>query len=758
MSTGLGGHPSVEDDPGYVSLGTPIDLDNCAREPIHIPGSVQPRGVLAVVRESDLVVRQVSANVADLLGREVVDVVGRSVGAAFGERFGAILDRVTAVFGDLRERNPVEVEIDVRGRLILFDAILHRADGILLIDIEPAEGPRPFSFPNTYQAARSAVGDLNRAASLQELYDVTARSIRELTGFDRVMVYRYDHEYNGEVVAECKREDLNSFLGQHYPASDIPPQARALYEKNWIRLISDIDYTPVPLVPAVDPAVGAPQDLTFSSLRSVSPIHVEYLQNMGVRASMSISLLRDGRLWGLIACHHYASTHTPPYGVRAAAEFLGSALSLRLVDQSGDDELRLRLAGQAVLAKLAAVTMNEAEPILEGLFGAPDLLDLVPADGVVAYVGGELRSSGDVPSDAVLRALGAWARGVGDDVVFTDSLTRSEIDLDVEPGVVSGLLAVNLPDGQFVLWLRKEYAHAIDWGGDPHNKAIAAREGDEVRLSPRKSFERWREVVRGRSVAWLPSETSIAADLRHHLLESLYARMRTESRLAETLQRSLLPPMPTIAGWQLTAHYEPAAGGRIGGDWYDALVLRDGLLAVVLGDVAGHGIGAAGTMSQLRNALRAYLLDGTGPADALARLNSFALDTLPGAFATLIVACIDRATGHVHAVLAGHPRPYLIGGGTEAPIGAPVVTSPPVGVRRAVYTPHEFDIPDGGGLILCSDGLIERRGEDIDESLRRVGDLIAGLPQRPGARQIFSSVGRSTITDDATVLALYRAG
>ena len=746
------------DDAALLPPGTPIDLDNCAREPIHIPGSVQPRGVLFVVREPTLTVAQVSSNVLSLLDRGIDDVLLRTLGEIFGPSVGTAIERVTASFGDLRERNPIEVEIELRGRTVLFDAILHRADGALLVEFEPAEGPRPFSFPNTYQAARGAVGELNRAASLPELYDITARSIRDLTGFDRVMIYRYDALYNGEVVAEAKRADLNTFLGQHYPASDIPPQARALYEKNWIRLISDVAYTPAPLVPALDPAVGVPQDLTYAGLRSVSPVHVEYLQNMGVRASMSISLLREGKLWGLVACHHYSSAHTPPYGVRAAAEFLGSALSLRLVDQSEDDELRLRLASQAVLAKLTASTVDESGPILDGLFGAPDLRDLVAADGVVAFLQNETRSAGTVPDGAVVDALASWARGVGDEVVATDSLERSGIDVAVDPSAVSGLLAVNLPDGQFILWLRGEYAHTVDWGGDPHNKAIAAQEGDNVRLSPRKSFDRWREDVRGRSTEWRRGERAVAGDLRHHLVESLYSRMRSEARLAETLQRSLLPPMPMVAGWQLTAHYEPAAGGRIGGDWYDALVLRDGSLAVVLGDVAGHGIGAAGTMAQLRNALRAYLIDGTAPELAVRRLNAFAVDTLPGAFATVVVTVIDRTTGMARGVVAGHPPPYLLAAGGGPPATAPVVTSPPLGVRNARYRSREFEIPAGGGLILYSDGVVERRDEDIYDSMNRVGKLIGGLPPRPSAQQIFSSVGRSTITDDATVLALYRTG
>lgn len=189
--------------------------------------------------------------------------------------------------------------IDVAGDKLAFDVILHRElGGVLLVEIETAYGERPFAFPNTYQAVRGSVDELNRAATLTELYDATARAVRELTGFDRVMVYRYDEDYNGEVVAEAKLDELNSFLGLHYPSTDIPSQARALYEKNWLRLIDDVGYTPAPLVPTVDPDRGVPTDLTHATLRSVSPIHIEYLQNMGVQASMSISLLRHGRLWG----------------------------------------------------------------------------------------------------------------------------------------------------------------------------------------------------------------------------------------------------------------------------------------------------------------------------------------------------------------------------------------------------------------------------------------------------------------------------
>jgi len=204
---------SATDDlpvPDLLPAGTPIDLDNCAREPIHIPGSVQPRGVLAVVREPDFEIRQVSANVAELLGRSVDDVLGRPLSELMGAEQAGMVEQAASTFGDLSQRNPLACDIDVAGQSRAFDAILHRGPGgVLLVEIEVAYGERPFSFPNTYQAVRSSVEELNRADSLAELYAITARAVRDLTGFDRVMVYRYDEDYNGEVVAECKREDLN---------------------------------------------------------------------------------------------------------------------------------------------------------------------------------------------------------------------------------------------------------------------------------------------------------------------------------------------------------------------------------------------------------------------------------------------------------------------------------------------------------------------------------------------------------------------
>ena len=709
-----------------------------------------------MVGEPSFRIRQVSANVADLLGRSVADVLNEDLSALIGTEQAATLRQAASAFGDLRQRNPLELEIEVAGRPRAFDALLHREPGgILLVEIEIAYGERPFSFPNTYQAVRSSVEDLNRAGGLTELYDTAARAVRDLTGFDRVMVYRYDRDYNGEVVAEAKRDDLNSFLGLHYPASDIPAQARAMYEKNWLRLISDVDYTPAALVPATDPESGSPMDLTHATLRSVSPIHIEYLKNMGVRASMSISLLRRGRLWGLIACHHYSGPHLPPYGARAAAEFLGSTLSLRMVDRFDEDQLRERLAAQSLLNHLTAATLDDSESLATTLLGTPSVIDLLPATGVAVNVGGEYRVLGSTPPDEVVDAVAAWSRAERDEIAVTECLSRDLPTVRVDPEVAAGALALNLPDGQYVIWFREEAVRSVDWGGDPHNKAIAVQEGDGVRLSPRRSFERWREVVDKCSDAWAPIHLESADGLRSHLVEELYRRTRSALRVAEGLPRSLLPEtIPAGENWELSADYRPAAGGRVGGDWYDAFRLRDGRLVALLGDVAGHGLPAAGTMAQLRNVLRAGLFAGASPAEAIAELNAFSVHLMPRTFATVIIARIHVDTGHVEAASAGHLMPFLCGAG-DPTVAAPIQLSPPIGIRDATYTDSEFTIERGQSLVMFSDGLVERRTASIDDGLERLAQKLRSAEDL-SATQVSAAMTPNDTDDDVTVIALRR--
>ncbi|WP_409332976.1 SpoIIE family protein phosphatase, partial [Trujillonella humicola] len=730
---------------GEVELlppGTTIDLGNCEREPIHVPGSIQPRGVLLTVDEPGQVVRQVSRNLADLVGVAWEDALGRPLAEVVGVPAAEAVARSASAFGDLRERNPVELTLDVDGAPVPVDAILHRvllrqagdvpggdlpAATALVVELEPARGPRPFSFPNTYRAVRGTVSELNRAATLQDLYDITARAVRSLTGFDRVMVYRYDADYNGEVVAEARAESVpNSFLGLHYPASDIPAQARALYERNWIRLISDVGYVPAPIEPVTHPATGEPLDLTHSTLRSVSPIHVEYLQNMGVRASMSISLLREERLWGLIACHHYAGPHAPPFATRAAAEFLGSALSLRLVDRQSEEEVHRALQVRSTLAWLTAATLDEDRALTDSLLGSPSLLDLLPADGVSVCLQGTAGSRGAPLPEGLAARIAAWAAGRGEDVVAADALAAVAPELGAPADVACGVLVLPLPEGQYLLWHRGEAVRHIDWGGDPHNKAIAEREGDEVRLSPRKSFDRWRETVRGRSEPWTPQQVAEATELRTHLLEAMYARQRSIVRAAETLQRSLLTAPPRRPDLQVAVRYVPAAReAQVGGDWYDVFTQPDGSTVLVIGDVVGHDTAAAADMAQLRGLLRGIAYDSAEtPAGVLGRLDAAIAGLGLGALATVLVARLTPVGGGRVAVTwssAGHLPPVVVPPGDTVRLldgGRPGLL---LGVRPGTpRTDADVVLADGSTLLLYTDGLVERRDQLFDTGVERL--------------------------------------
>ncbi len=747
----MNGDPVIGADVELLPPETPIDLSNCEREPIHVPGSVQPRGVLLTVDEPGQVVQQASRNLADLIGVPWQAALGRTLAEVVGVPAAEAIARSVSAFGDLRDRNPVELTLDVDGGPVPVDAILHRTllrvaeDGVdgdlpaataLVVELEPARGPRPFSFPNTYQAVRGTVAELNRASSLQELYDITAQAVRSLTGFDRVMVYRYDADYNGEVVAEAKAAELNSFLGLHYPASDIPAQARALYEKNWVRLISDVDYRPARIEPVAHPATGAPLDLTYSTLRSVSPIHVEYLQNMGVRASMSISLLREDKLWGLIACHHYAGPHAPPFATRAAAEFLGSTLSLRLVDRASEEEVHRALQVRSTLAWLTAATLDEDRALTDTLLGSPSLLDLLPADGVSVCLQRTAGTRGAPLPDGLAAAIATWAAERGEDVVATDALQSVAPELDV-PAEVCGVLVLPLPESQYLVWHRGEAVRHIDWGGDPHNKAIAEREGDEVRLSPRKSFERWRETVRDRSDPWTAQELAEATELRTHLLEALYARQRSIVRAAETLQRSLLTAPPRRPDLQVAVRYVPATReAQVGGDWYDVFTQPDGSAVLVIGDVVGHDTAAAAEMAQLRGVLRGIAFDSAdGPARVLGRLDTAIEGLALGALATVLVARLTPSPGG-RATLrwssAGHLPPVVVGPDGDARLldsGRPDLL---LGVLPGTArTESEVELADGSTLVLYTDGLVERRDQLFDAGVDRLRSAVTELRSAP---------------------------
>lgn len=504
---------------GLDSPGQPVDLTSCDREPIHIPGAIQPHGVLFALREPELLVSQVSANVDRFFGVSAEEILDRPLATILGspasERLGQVLRG-----GRLAESNPIPLE----GPLGPFDGIVHRHFDATILEIEPT--PPPAAVSSVHHPLRVALRRLQAAGSLSALYEAAVEEIRTLTSFERVMLYLFDPEGHGEVIAEARLEELDPYLGLRYPASDIPRQARQLYLMNWLRIIPDALYEPVPLVPLKRPDAGEPLDLSFAVLRSVSPIHLEYLRNMGVRASMSVSLLGGGALRGLISCADRSPRYVP-YELRSACEMLGRILSLQIAAQEEIEVRQARTRKTAIRVSLFdALDLAPSDDILAVLLRRrpADLLAAAGASGAAAWSGGQCLVTGDAPPETLIRPLVGWLEEgrMLHGLFHTSSLPRVFPAAEPHRAVASGLLAIRLPRPEpvYLLWFLPEIVQTVSWGGDP-NKAVEEQAGPQgPRLHPRRSFEIWKEEIRGRSIPWSPVDVEAAADVRRSVIEA----------------------------------------------------------------------------------------------------------------------------------------------------------------------------------------------------------------------------------------------
>ena len=723
---------------------TEPDLLGCADEPIRLPGAVQPHGVLLGVEPSALTVQVASANTAALFGADAEALLGRRLDELAPSAAAALREALAA-------DTPLwPLAVHLSGHDV--DVTASRADGLLLLEWEPREQAGEAG-PAWHRRLPLVLQRLQAARTVAELADTLACDVRDLTGFDRVMVYRFGRDWSGEVVAEHRRDDLEPFLGLRFPASDIPAQARALYVAQWLRLIPDAAYTPVPLVP--DQWQGRPLDLGLTGLRSVSPVHLEYLANMGVVASMSMSLITGGRLWGLVACHHYAGPHRPSPTDRVTAEFLGRTASLLLATTSeAADADRVLAVAERQAALLADLARSPRDPASALLAGEHSLLDLLPAGGAAARLDGRLHLLGATPPAERVPPLLAALFASGTPV--TDALSRMVPDAADLDGTAAGVLAVPLrggATGDALAWFRPETLRQVDWGGDPRTKEYV--EGEHgPRLSPRRSFARWSETVRGTSEPWLEHEVGAARQLAAHLGDVRLNRAEQESRLAATLQRTLLlEQLPVLPGVDLAVRYLPSAADVVGGDWYDVFLLPDGRVSVVLGDVAGHGLGAAAVTAQLRHGLRAYLLHAAGPAAALQRLNELVAFLLPDELATAVVAELDPARGRLTVASAGHLPALLLDG---EPRLVEQGRGPALGLLEDAHY-EQVDLPLQGSdrVLLYTDGLVERRGEDVSSGLDRLRAVAGPAPRQAEALLDAVLAGLSERgDDDVTVLTL----
>jgi len=506
-----------------------VTVDNCDQEPIHVPGAVQPHGVLLALDGRDLRVRHVSENVASLLGIAPEQLFASTLEEIF-DGPAARLIREHREAHSFAQLNPIPTS--VRGRT--FDAILHRSAGLLVVELEPTDLVPQGDVRDYGTVTHRALVKLQGAGSLDELLQRAAEAVRWVTGHDRVMIYRFAEDGHGHVVAEERPPSLEPFLGLHYPASDIPAQARRLYALNWLRIIADIDYRPAVLVPAPGADRDPPLDLTHSTLRSVSPIHIEYLRNMGVKASMSVSLVHDGVLWGLIACHHYGPRFVP-YTVRMTCELLGQMLSTLILAWERRDEVeRERVIGQRRVRLLDR--LNRADYLAAGLNADPeDLLEMVGATGAAILEDGQYSAVGTCPPEPAVRAFAAWMAGERHEVL---SSFQTAADLDGAPPLgpaAAGILAVGLPQTEHnaLLWFRPAVEKQVSWAGSPEKVYTHGPNG--VRLTPRGSFELWRETVRDQSVRWSHLEIEAARALRAGLTDAAVRKAHEAERARDMM-------------------------------------------------------------------------------------------------------------------------------------------------------------------------------------------------------------------------------
>jgi two-component system, chemotaxis family, sensor kinase Cph1 len=496
------------------------DLDTaiCALEPIHIPGKVQVPGILLAVDPATLEVAAASANAEEAFGTPVADVLGRGLGDLLGPELGNELAGRAAA--GIPGRDPLRRRLLLGNPARPFEAVAHVQAGNLLVELEPAPSARDFPAPSQ-EDLQKAVARLRDAASLDDLGRAAAEETRRLTGFERVVIYRFDHEWNGEAVAEDAAADWIPLQGLHFPASDIPAQARDLYTRNRIRFVTDRDGVPSPLValPSEDAAGGGRTiDLTYAQFRSLSPIHLEYQRNLGVNGSMSASILTGGggnvRLWGLLIGHHRKPHYVAPEA-RAAIRSLADMFALKLHELENRQIWDRQQDHLHVQSRLLCQMAGADDGVSTLTAGETTMLDLFDATGAAVVAAGEVTAIGETPDRADLLLLVDRLRGqhFEDRVFVTDRLSQVVGEAQAYRRVASGLLAAAVDEARddMLLWFRREVVSTVAWGGNPHDTVI--EEGGTVMVLPRRSFERWMEERRGYSLPWPAWQAEIARTL-----------------------------------------------------------------------------------------------------------------------------------------------------------------------------------------------------------------------------------------------------
>ncbi len=523
------------------------DLTNCERELIHLAGQIQPHGALLTLDGPAARIVQASANAAALLGvapERLLDRPLAQLGGDLAARVAALAPQLTA-----DDPQPLRCQCGDGRR---FDGLLHRAPGgLLVLELEPADGlPAGVAVVDLETAELTdhlgrAVQRFSGSATIGTLADAVVRSLRDLTGYDRVMVYKFDPDGHGKIIAEARDPRLDTLLGHHYPATDIPQRARELYLRNRVRVLVDVNAEAAALLPRVVPGHGSELDMSMCHLRSMSPLHLQYLRNMGVTATLVVSLVREGQLWGLIACHHY-SPRNLRYPLRAATDLLAEVISTRVAAIENYAHAQVAIQVRRLEQRLIEATSTEGDWRL-ALFRNPrTLLQPLEATGAALFYEGEVLSTGEAPSTPQLRALMQWIDGqVPADGLFScSSVGMAHPELAALTPTASGVVAVKLsadrPD--YLMWFRTEQLLSVTWAGDPAKSVVGT---DPSELSPRRSFAAWSEIVRGTATPWTGGELALARAIGLALVDIIVQVNAVRLLIAE---HQLAQVRATVAG------------------------------------------------------------------------------------------------------------------------------------------------------------------------------------------------------------------
>jgi len=505
-----------------------VDLSSCEKEPIHIIGSTQSHGLLIAAQPETGSIIQAGANAENIIGISTKKLLESNLLDILPEGL------FTRIKNAISQENNLEVEqVTIKGQN--FTVIPHLGKELLILDIEPAQSKQDsFDFQKELS---HLLNTLSSSSSAQDLCENAAILTRKIFEYDRVMVYKFDEDWNGKVIAEAKKDELETFLGLQYPATDIPKQARQLFFKNKVRIIVDVNYTPVRIEPTSSPISNEPLDITKSKLRGVSPIHLEYLQNMGVGASLTAALISNGKLWGLLACHH-SNAKFVNYYERQTCEFLiqifSNELSLRnsntFLNKLGEIEDK---AGQLMDQVL------KVNSIKKGLVSKKlNIKDLVESTGAAIILDGKIKLVGQTPTKKQIKLLiKKFLSKQGKKMFHTKHLLKLYPEGRVFKETSSGVLSSRLGNDHknYLIWFRPEVVQQIDWGGDPDHKAIYDEE--KKRLTPRKSFQKWTEDLSGVSTSWKDYELSGARKLSKNVN---YVILDNQKRDIDSLNERLI--------------------------------------------------------------------------------------------------------------------------------------------------------------------------------------------------------------------------